>query len=261
MALMRPQGTSRSVGIIAAIIGIAAALLFAQPALAGGAPAVGTVPPVITVTGKAFDPFRQAPVVGAEVAFVSTEGGRPLATATSDLAGVYSVSLETGGKPLDVYVRATAAGRVTSLIFPPEPLTSDLAPCPPFAGTTGCILVAMLTAPAAGLVASFADIERDPTKGEVLFIAADCKGTPVAGATIAISREPERLVYTQGPFPNPAAQATDSSGRAFAFNIEPGRATVRARYPDGSIGVAHVLVEAGAITIASALPLNAQCGR
>jgi len=173
------------------------------------------------------------------------------------------VALVTGGKPLDIYVRATKEGRVTTLIFPPDPLTGDIVPCSPFHGTRGCILVASLTPAKAAAMAGFAGVTRDPARGEVLVIASDCTagGAPVAGATVAIAPRPERLVYTQGPFPAPGATATDASSRAFGFNIAPGPATIRARYPDGDTGIAHVRIEVGAITIASTLPQNGGCAR
>jgi hypothetical protein len=93
----------------------------------------------------------------------------------------------------------------------------------------------------------------------VLLIAADCQGVPVAGATVAMAPKPEHLIYTAGPFPAPDAQATDGSGRVFGFNIAAGRTTSKAVYPDGGTGIAHIRVEAGAITIASTLPHSARC--
>jgi hypothetical protein len=244
-------------------------LLFAQPALAAP-PAAGAVPPVIIVSGRAFDPLARdpvtgegLPVVGATIEFFATHGDRPLAVTTSGANGIYTVTLATGGKPVDAYVRASKEGRVPSLIFPPDPLAADIAPCSPFHGTRGCILIAMLTPGAANFMAAKAGIVRDPARGETLLIASDCsvKGAPVAGATVAIAPRPERLVYTQGPFPAPGAQATDSSGRVFGFNSKPGPATIVTHYPDGGTGVAQVRIEAGAITIASTLPRNAHCAR
>ncbi len=251
-----------AVRAVCALVVVAALLSVAQPAPAAAATLAGsTVPPVITITGNVFDPFARTPVAGAHVAFVERGRERILATSISDAQGVYSVALATGGKPIDAYVRATRAGRVTTYIFPPAPLTTDMAPCPPFAGTLGCILVAMLTDTAADDMAGFAGVTRDPTRGEVLFIAANCQGIPVAGATVAIAPHPEQLVYTRGPFPAWDATATDSTGRSFGFNLEPGPATVRSKYPDGRTGVTQVLIAPGAITIASTLPQNAHCTR
>lgn len=264
MGLLRLLQTSRNVGTIRAIVGVTFVLLLAQPAMAAASSA-SAVPPAITVTGNVFDPLTRdrAPIAGARIEFIETHGDRLLAVATSDEQGVYSVSLETGGKPISAYVRASKEGRVTSLIFPPDPLTTDLAPCAAFERTRGCILVALLTPMGADAMARFAGVMRDPAKGEVLSIAADCssRGVPVEGATVEISPKPEQVVYTHGPFPAPGAEATDSSGRSFGFNIKPGRATIQAHYPDRSTGVAQVLVEAGAITIASTLPQNAHCAR
>ena len=242
------------------LVGIIATLLVAHPALA--APAV-VVAPVITVTGNVFDPLTRTPVAGASVEFIERHSGRLLASTLSDAAGLYTVTIETGGKPVDVYVRATKEGRVTTLVFPPDPLTADLAPCEPFAGTRECILIASLAPAAADVMAGFAGVTRDPARGEALVIASDCtsKGAPVMGATLAIAPKAEQVVYTAGPFPAPLTAATDASGRAFGFNIKPGMATIRATYPNGDTGVSQVRVEAGAITIASTLPKNANCAR
>ncbi len=262
----------RTVCFVWVLVGVAQAFLVAQPLAAStyvaahqatgeAVPTASLVAPTITITGNVFDPFTRAPVGQAQVEFIAADTNRVLAVATSDDHGVYSVTLTTDGKPVDAYVRASKAGRVTTLVFPPEPLHSDMVPCAPFQGTRGCILVALLTPNAANTVAGIAGVTRDGAKGEVLLIAASCQGVPVAGAAVAMAPKAERLVYTAGPFPAPDAQATDASGRAFGFNIAAGRTTIKTVYPDGGIGTALVRVEAGAITITSTLPQQAHCAR
>ncbi len=270
MTLLHSLKMVRIVRIMGAIAGVVQALFIAQSAAASTSlpahqaalqpmPTTPTIPSTITVTGNVFDPLMRVPIADAQVEFIATGNDRVLAVATSDDHGVYRVTLPTNGKPIDAYVRASKAGRVTSLIFPPEPLRTDMVPCAPFQGTRGCILVALLTPAEADSVAGLAGVTRDAAKGEVLLIAADCQGVPVAGATVALAPKPERLVYTAGPFPAPDAQATDGSGRAFGFNIPAGPTTIKTLYPDGSIGIAHIQVEAGAISIASTLPHGARC--
>ena len=216
-------------------------------------------PATITVQGNVFDPFERGPVEGAEVAFVEKSTGAVLATDTSNAEGQYEAVLETGGRPLDVFLRATHPGRVTTQVFPPEPLTEDVPFCPPFAGTIGCLSVALLTDAAADRIASFGDVTRNPERGEVLAIVADCDGLPVEGATVEVAPVPHPLLYTSGPLPSTAAQATDSTGRVFGYNLEPGPIKIRAHRDGAFLGAAQAAAGPGEIAIASTVPPPAQC--
>ncbi len=265
LAFLHALIASRNTRIIAAILGVVPVLLLAQPAVAASpsVPSRSSERDTITIEGTTFSPLTRdpnlAPIPGTKVEFIDALTNKPIAKTISEAGGVYTIELPFDGKPIHAYMRGSIDGYLTTLVFPPQPLTHDIGDCPPFVHTDDCMNVALLTAAQANFVAGLGAVQRVPAKGEVLFLAAGCDGTPVAGATIEIAPKPETVVYTNGPFPNPGAEATDSSGRAFGFNLKPGKATIVARYPDGSTGVSRVRIEAGAITIASTFPQRAHC--
>lgn len=254
---------SQTARVCRAMLGIASILLLAHPAMASSSATTGrsSANETITIEGTAFSPLSGKLIEGAIIEFIDARTDRRIAGTISGAKGAYTIDLPFDGRPINAYIRGSADGYLTTLVFPPQPLTHDVGDCPPFVQTNDCMNVALLTDAQADRVAGAAGVERDPAKGEVLFLAAGCNGKPVAGATIRIAPKPETIAYTRGPIPNPSADATDSSGRVFGFNIQPGKATIVARYPDGSTGVTQVRIEASAVTIASTFPLNAHCSQ
>ena len=262
-AVLHALRADHSVGINRTIMAIALVLLLGQATVATSA-AKATSPlesGVITIEGTVFSPLTREMIGGANVEFIDSRTGQVIAETTSSAMGVFTIDLPFDGKPIEAYMRGSKDGFLTTLVFPPEALTHDIGDCPPFVHTNDCMNIALLTDAQADFMAGLAGVERDPAMGEVLFLAVGCDGRPVAGATIAIAPKPEVIAYTNGPFPNPSAEATDGSGRAFGFNMKPGRATIRVRYPDGSTGISHIRIEANAVSIASTFPQNAHCSR
>src|SRR5678815_4586731 len=74
--------------------------------------APANVPAMITISGKATKRNSPTPSDAAGVmiaAYQASDPNTPIATATSDATGMYSMVITTNGKPLDGYLKATLA--------------------------------------------------------------------------------------------------------------------------------------------------------
>lgn len=212
----------------------------------------------ITLEGRAFSPITQQPVDGATVEVYRKQGNKFLgSTTTGGGNGEYSITLPTkNGKALDVYLVSSAPGFTTTRLFPPNPIDEDVEVCPPFAGTIGCLSLAMLRPSDKSFVASQAGVTQQPNKAELLLIAADCDGQPKPGLTVRVRPKAGGVFYANGPFPDPSLTETDAFGRVFSYNIRPGKVHVQTRLNGKLYGKITVDAEAGESTIASALPKN-----
>jgi hypothetical protein len=99
-------------------------------------------------------------------------------------------------------------------------------------------------------------IQLDPTKGQLVFFVNDCDGQLGRGATIAIGGGKAVVGYTTGGTPDPQATATDASGKAFAFNVEPGEIDLTgALAGSGTVFTkGTAIVRAGTVTVVFVLP-------
>src|SRR5205807_7331466 len=85
-----------------------------------------TAPSAITVQGTVkSNVLAPSPLAGATVQAFQTGNATALATATSGAQGNYSVTLSTGGTPLDGYVRVSKASYLDTYGYPPAPLAAD----------------------------------------------------------------------------------------------------------------------------------------
>src|SRR5882672_11135911 len=88
------------------------------------------VPPTITVTGNASRPQlgpsipQQNVVIGA---YKSSDEVTPIATATTDAMGNFTMTITTGGLPVDGFLKATKATFLDTYLYPPAPLIADFA--------------------------------------------------------------------------------------------------------------------------------------
>lgn len=183
-----------------------------------GDPEPTTAPESITVTGRTNAPTAQGSNPVADVvieAFTVADGTTPIATATSDAQGEFTLTIDTGEEPVDGYVRATDAGYLVTYVWPPAPLTADVASMP----------VLLLSESTLGLFPLLGAPEQDPAKGMMGLVVMDCAGDPIEGATVTVTGN-GTVVYTNDGLPAAGATATDASGVVLIFNIDPGEVTV-----------------------------------
>lgn len=181
----------------------------------------------------------QAPLEGATIEAFRVSGGAALATTTSDADGIYSLSLETGGTPLDGYLKGTSAGRLDTYLYPPRPLSVD---------RTGATML-IVNQQTLDLLGTLGGVSQDAAKGFVGLIVQDGAGTSVAGATVTITPAgTARVIYAVDSLPNQNATATDASGTVYIANTNTGDVTVDAMMGSTNFHEHTLNARAGVIT-------------
>jgi hypothetical protein len=214
-----------------------------------GVPLPTTAPAMITISGTTEEIKNLAaqPLSGTMVqAFDGS--GTSLATGTAASDGTYSLTLSTGGTPVDGYVvgHHANAGTTTYIddyLYPPHAMVSDHA--------GGVIL--MLTPNTLGLISGVLQVTQDPSKGMLGLVVADCNGNTLAGATV--TTEPAATAYyDSGSLPSTTAKATDTDGRAYILNLPPGPVTVHATLNTMILRSHTLTVRPGVVTTTAVEP-------
>jgi hypothetical protein len=182
-------------------------------------------PMMITISGIAGEGGLSGttPVQGVTVAlFRTSDESTPAATDTSDAQGAFSFTIESGGVPVDAYVRATMPGTyLDTFVYPPAPYADDS----PNNDAN------MITRANFDLLSSFAQGNQQPGMGVIAMAVVDAAGAAVADATVASSPASATYRYDdEGGFPSATETSTASDGFSFMFNV-PGRVTVSATKP------------------------------
>jgi hypothetical protein len=177
-----------------------------------------TAPSSITVNGTVTQGvITPAPSSGATVTAYRTGNASPLATTTTAANGTYTLSISTGGTPVDGYLQISNTGYITTYAYPPAPLAAN--------ATESGILVT--TSEFANL-STVANVTQDPSKGFIAVVVEDCAGAPIAGATISTNPAAGTIRYNSGGFPSSSATSTAADGIAYAFNVTAGDVIVSA---------------------------------
>jgi len=173
------------------------------------------VPAMITVSGTATAQSLQGamPVEGLTVAaFKATDEATAVVMTTTDAAGMYTLTIPTGGVPVDGFIKGTKAGFADTYLYAPEPLVAD------FAGGS----LNMLTNGNNGnydLLHTLCQAgAADPTKGLIAVIVQDAAAAPVAGATVDANPAASKTCYSGDQFPDGSKTATNADGLAIMFN-------------------------------------------
>jgi hypothetical protein len=190
-----------------------------------GDPFPTTAPGTITISGvtNEISTSGQAPLAGIDVEAFDAAGAS-LGSMVSDGTGAYSLSLTTGGTPLDGYLVGTSANASydqITYVYPPAPLSSDQANVP----------VLMVGNTVWGFLPLLADATQQDANGFVGILVTDCFGSPVAGASVTVPGA-ATIRYISGTSVSQTATTTDSSGLALAFDVTPGDVTVDASTAD-----------------------------
>jgi hypothetical protein len=185
----------------------------------------GTAPDPVDIVMTVIDPpSPSAKIEGATVDVVKRSDRSVIMTATSDANGKATLSVPTGGLPLDALIRVVAA--------------------PPEGGTRPPLVIEnqygiqskqehIFGAPATSLISNAASgvgVTYDPSKTLVQVHVGDCLGNGFTGATIAI--EGGTVFYSKGgPMTLDASlTATGLLGLGAAFNLPPGPTKITVTY-------------------------------
>lgn len=208
-----------------------------------GAPIPTTAPATVTVSGQIRQNAISPTALGGAIITAFRIGVTDsLAVDTSNTPGFYSLSITTGGTPVNGYLRVTHSGQVDTYAYPSRPLFADL--------TTNIL---MPTTTELGLLGQAVQVDQAAGNGFIGVIVKDCNGTAIAGATVSTS--PGGTVrYNSGSTPSPSATSTSSDGVAYVFNLTAGNVTVMAN-AGGNVLRQHVVnARADVVTLTEIQP-------
>lgn len=208
-----------------------------------------TAPASIVVGGHAneISTNGQTPL-GAVALTVSDTADAQLGSTTSDAAtdvGAYEFTLDTGGAPIDGYLKGTHNGYKDTYVYPPSPLAND----------QGAVPVLMVSTTVYPFLPVLAGATQDASHGFVGVIVVDCLGQPVAGASVT-SPDAGAVRYVVGTgVGDDTVTVTDESGIALLFNVTAGAAiTVDASTPDHDFDEHAIKVRADVVTTTVVAP-------
>src|SRR4051812_36105696 len=88
-----------------------------------------SAPATITISGKVSgrDTTTTSPLAGIVVGAYKASDDTLVAMGTSDAAGMYTITVTTGGVALDGYLKATNTGYLDTYLYPPTAVSADFA--------------------------------------------------------------------------------------------------------------------------------------
>lgn len=199
---------------------------------------------MITISGvaSARNVSGSAPEAGVLVeAYAKSNESTPLAMATTDAAGVFTLTVSTNGVALDGFLKATKSGFVASYLYPPAAISADLAMVP----------MNMLSTSLYGTLYTVAQTSQMSGKGVVgvlVVSGAELTSPPVMGATVETSPASPTYRYNTNGLPTPAATTTAADGIGFGFNATPGAMTVTATKSGSTFKTTSIKAYADALT-------------
>jgi hypothetical protein len=206
-----------------------------------GAGSGSNVPAMITITGTAKSNSGTAttPLSGVTIAaYSNSDEATPVATATSDTAGNYTLTVTTGGHALDGYIKATIATYLDTYLYPPAPLAAD------FNGAA----LNIITMQTFNLVSTLCQANQTTAEGGIAVQVVDAAMASVGGATVSSTPAAAKYCYNaSNGFPAASATATNTDGLAYMFQVT-GSASVTASKSGVTFGSHTVNARAGALT-------------
>lgn len=183
-------------------------------------------PDMITITGR----VRQGLINATNAANVkiellpASEQPPALVTTTTGADGRFTLTIPTGGQPVDGVGRFTKDGFINEWFYPGEPLARSYSGLEGLMGRTSD-----LDNPLIGLVFG---TSYDAQKGLVAVLVLDCDNTPIEGATVTLDPPGEKVLYADGSgFPSPLQLQTSRAGAVFGWNMPVGTIQI-----SGSVG-------------------------
>jgi hypothetical protein len=201
-----------------------------------------TAPDPIVINGRAqvISTGGMDDLQGATLEGYRTGNGTPVATDTSDVDGLFTLSVANGALvPVDGYVKGTATGHLDSYLYPPFPLAASTPETP----------TAFITPSTLGLLGFVSGTTQSSSLGLVGLLVIDCAGDPVAGATVSVAPTDAstKIVYAgANGIPDTALTSTSVTGLAFVFNVPTGPVVVDASVGGESLDEHTIEVRIGA---------------
>jgi hypothetical protein len=194
-------------------------------------------PAMITLTGTATE--RQLTmtlkVVGATIeAFENSNETTPLATATTNAQGNFTLVVNTGGVALNGFLKAKKAGLKDTYLYPTGFINSDLSMIP----------IQMISDSSLVLLNAACGDTQQATNALIALQVLDgtaLTSKPVAGATVTSTPAGTSVHYTMNGTPSQTATVTGTDGVAFIFNVPANKNVVVNATKTGSTFASHNL--------------------
>lgn len=201
----------------------------------------GSAAAMITITGTTVEKgLSTAPLSGVTVgAYQNSDENTALATAVSDTAGNFSLTITTNGHPLDGFLKATVTGHLDTYLYPPTVLVAD------YSGAS----MNLVTRDTVNLLSGTACRHMiDDTQGVIAVEVVDATMTPVDGVMVASNPAAADYCYnaTNG-FPDSTLNATTTSGIGYMLDVS-GEATVSATKSGTTFASHAVKARVGTVT-------------
>jgi hypothetical protein len=203
-----------------------------------------TAPALVNVTGTVnANVLSPNPVPHAFVYGFRTGDTTHLAGDTTDTPGRYSLSILTGGLPVNGYVAISDSGHhLDTYAYPAVPLAAD---------ATENVL--MISSAEVTLIGPVLGVTQDPANGLMVIVVENCAGQPISGATVTTT--PAGTVRYNGPSgPNEAATSTAADGISYVFNVPAGNVVVHANASGHTLRQHTVNAHANAFTLTAIQP-------
>lgn len=207
------------------------------------------VPSKIRVTGQAAEVSATSgisPLAGLTIeAYVSSDDVTPIAEATTDVLGNYSLDITTdSATPFDGYLRATAAGYVDTYVYAPAALSGNYDGAP----------VRMVKSDTLAALEYVCGAEQLAGNGMIAAIVGNDQHTPIAGATVESMPAANKYCYSGSDgLPDSVRLTTNSDGVAYAFNVT-GPVTVSATKTSATFKQRKVTSRADVVTLVLLAP-------
>jgi len=210
-----------------------------------GATLPTTAPNPIHVSGQIkANALAPTALGGAEVAAYNTTDTTALAVDTSDTPGMYSLTVATGGTPVNGYLKVTKSGGtyLPTYAYPAVPLAAD---------ATDNVLV--ITSSEFSFLANLVGVTPAAGDGFIGVVVTDCAGNPLTGATVT-SSPAGTVKYNAAGSPSSSATSTSSDGVAYIFNVAAGNVTILGAASGHALRQHVVNARADAVTLTQIQP-------
>ncbi|HTJ43414.1 MAG TPA: hypothetical protein VL463_15020 [Kofleriaceae bacterium] len=179
-----------------------------------GHPLPTNAPATITLKGNvgAVANGTFGPAAGAIVDLVRIGETVPVASASADTSGNFTIVAQTGGRPIDGYLRAHSGTGRDNYAYPIAPYATDASNIP----------LVIVDQAFYDELAAAGGATQDPAKAFFLAQAVDCDGKQLIGAMFTIDPSAGASIAYPRTDGSGNGAATDTSGEAIINNVAPG---------------------------------------
>ena len=206
----------------------------------GGNADAPPAPAMVTFSGTVTEKPSGKLLANVSLGAYMEGGSTPVATATTDAQGNFTMTIPTGGTALQGYVKATLSTYIDSYLYPPTPVGADMTGVTVFMVTSGTVDL---------LSSNFCKNTQDTAKGLIAVEVLDASMAKVQGAMVASQPMAAKYCYNSGSFPSSTASTTDVDGIGYMLNVAPGTVTVSATKSGSTFKSHAVNARAGALTL------------